>query len=452
MEASGDLPLPEVWRSLSVSIRDANEVYFVQKQVLGPAMTTARLTFGGFLLLALVLGVGVMTLAPPLLTEAQEPVTPGTYAARSVATDPTNPGRVYVGLQENVNGNSGGLGIWRSDNYGAAGSFSRVDQSVQGCGGGQFGGLQTSITVDPVNGDVYTVNNYGCQQGVFRSSDGGVTWVNLYQGDIQNTDIDPADHTHLLASYRSRHDICNDPCDTYVVESVDGGVTWRQSSIIVGGGWSHNIFFITSDIWLDNTRTNRGLFRTTDRGATWTKVYDTSTVENAQLVRVGNAIYTGVTGGLLRSTNNGATWTKVLDAAMGAESFMGIAADATGRLYSHSSYPFGGFGGGAFKTSTDGVTWTNESAMTFSNGPAQMASDGQYVYAAMWNLGIWRLPLSAPSGTPTSSPTATPTRTPTQTAIPATSTPTPTGTPSPVCHEAYYRDGVLTQGPVRVCP
>jgi hypothetical protein len=144
---------------------------------------------------------------------------------------------------------------------------------------------------------------------------------------------------------------------------------------------------------------------------------------------------------------------------------MGIAADATGRLYTHSSWPFQGFGGGAFKTSVDGVTWTNESTQTFSNGPAQMASDGQYVYAAMWNLGVWRLPVGTtgtptPSATainatftPTPSPTATPTRTPTQTAIPATSTPTATSTTTaPVCREAYYKDGVLTQGPVRVCP
>ncbi len=42
---------------------------------------------------------------------------------------------------------------------------------------------------------------------------------------------------------------------------------------------------------------------------------------------------------------------------------------------------------------------------------------------------------------------------PTPTSIPATATPTPTGTPvTAVCNEAYFRDGVLTMGPVRPCP
>ncbi len=58
-----------------------------------------------------------------------------------------------------------------------------------------------------------------------------------------------------------------------------------------------------------------------------------------------------------------------------------------------------------------------------------------------------------PSITP-APPTSTvvpPSQTPTS--IPATATPTPTSTPvADVCNEAYFKNGVLTMGPVRTCP
>lgn len=55
-----------------------------------------------------------------------------------------------------------------------------------------------------------------------------------------------------------------------------------------------------------------------------------------------------------------------------------------------------------------------------------------------------------PTATNTSVPTPTPTSAPTATPIPPTPTATPT--PAPVCREAYFKDGVLMQGPVRTCP
>ena len=67
------------------------------------------------------------------------------------------------------------------------------------------------------------------------------------------------------------------------------------------------------------------------------------------------------------------------------------------------------------------------------------------------------LATATPSATNTSAPTPTDTPIPTATNTPeptATPTvePTATPTPAPVCHSAYFKDGVLTAGPVIACP
>ena len=71
---------------------------------------------------------------------------------------------------------------------------------------------------------IYTVDGYGNQLGVYKSTDGGVNWsyyaVNNTQGtkssDVYSLDIDPYNSNHLIAGFH----------DVGMSESKDGGQTW----------------------------------------------------------------------------------------------------------------------------------------------------------------------------------------------------------------------------------
>lgn len=377
----------------------------------------------------------VFLLTLPLLllakTEAQTPgqwqnVTPNGLAARGIAADPSHPGWVYAGLQIKDVYNSGGQGIWKSTNYGA--TWGRVDQPWAGdCG--SFNGIPMSLAVGS-NGTVWAVNVYGCDQGVLRSTDGGVNWTNTKVGDFNNVSVDASNPNHIIAGYHSRHDICNDPCDTGIVESLDGGSTWRTTATVAGAGWSQWAHFVTPTTWLVLGHAG-GLYRTDNSGASWTRVAAfAGTIFSGDIILVNGAVYVGFDQGILRSTDNGLNWTHVL-LDTSPDEYNSFAADPTGRIYTHSAYPFGGYGGGPYKTSTDGVNWSNLNAQNFSNGPAHMASDSQYIYSANWNLGLWRYQINGgPPSTPTTTPTSTP-QPPSTPTVPPTSSPSATVSPSP---------------------
>jgi hypothetical protein len=100
---------------------------------------------------------------------------PGALVAAQVAVDPAHPGTVYLGTSE---ADFTGEGIWKSTNYGN--TFTRVDQPFNGpCGSETLAHLNLALAVDDI-GYVYTTNNYGCLQTIFRSTDGGVHWTPVF--------------------------------------------------------------------------------------------------------------------------------------------------------------------------------------------------------------------------------------------------------------------------------
>jgi photosystem II stability/assembly factor-like uncharacterized protein len=79
-----------------------------------------------------------------------------------------------------------------------------------------------SITVQPGSPDLVTAATGG---GLYRSTDGGRSWENIYPCYIRAIWVDPADHRHMIAG----------PADGVsrngrIEESRDGGKTWQPAS------------------------------------------------------------------------------------------------------------------------------------------------------------------------------------------------------------------------------
>ncbi|MEM7105633.1 MAG: glycosyl hydrolase [Bacteroidota bacterium] len=214
------------------------------------------------------------------------------YSIGCVTIDPNNPSIVWVGTGENVGGRHVGYGdgIYRSKDGG--GTWINL-------------GLKNSehiskIIVHPENSDVVWVAaqgplwNKGGDRGLYKTTDGGKTWEKTLGDDewvgVTDMAIDPRNPDHLYAATWQRH---------------------RTVAAYMGGG------------------PGTGLHRSTDGGETWEKL--SSGLPKSDMGKIGLAIspmqpdvlYAAIeldrrSGGVYRSTDRGSTWEKRSNAVAGA--------------------------------------------------------------------------------------------------------------------------------------
>jgi len=159
----------------------------------------------------------------------------GSYSIGCITIDPNNPNIVWVGTGENNNQRSVayGDGIYKSENGGASWTKMGLEKSEH----------IHKIIVHPTNSNiVYVASNgplwsEGGDRGVYKSTDGGVTWERiLYVSENTGaTDLimDPRDPNILYASMhqRRRHVwtyIGGGP-ESGIHKTTDGGRTWKKS-------------------------------------------------------------------------------------------------------------------------------------------------------------------------------------------------------------------------------
>ena len=90
-----------------------------------------------------------------------------------------------------------------------------------------------SIAVHPTSSDIVTAATGG---GLYRSTDGGRTWKNLYHCYIRAMWVDPRDSQHIIAG----------PADGVsrngrIEESLDGGWTWKPASAGLKVPWPRHM-------------------------------------------------------------------------------------------------------------------------------------------------------------------------------------------------------------------
>jgi photosystem II stability/assembly factor-like uncharacterized protein len=263
-------------------------------------------------------------------------------AVITLTIDPVTPGILFAGTDclYTSCGASGAGQIYRSMDGGA--SWEVSDSGV-------VGRSMVAIAIDPVDpavvyagtqGGVY--NDLKIPGGVFKTTDGGETWAPMVNGlpspdsdfaELSSLVIDPTDHTRLYTAIGNT-----------VFESTDSGASWgsmnesldvRYASIFLAGGKPGRLIYKSinggvdwgpaalADLQIHTVVVDppstiyagafaKGVFKSTDGGATWTAKLSGMTNSFVNALAVDpvspNTVYVATDNGFYRSLDGGMTW------------------------------------------------------------------------------------------------------------------------------------------------
>src|SRR5436190_18964562 len=270
---------------------------------------------------------------PQLATTPWQFVGPTNIGGRvvDIAVDPVAPDTIYVAAATG--------GVWKSTDRG--GQFTSIwpltnPQSmgalVIASNGTLFAGTGEA---NPGGGSI----TYG-GAGVYRSVDGGANWqlVGLTNsGTIGRLAVDPTDSQHIFAA--AAGNLFNPGGERGVYKSTDGGSTWTR--VLVGDNDTTGAV----DLAIDPSNPNR----------VFTAMWD-------HLREPDLRTYGGVGSGVYRSTDAGSTWQRLTNGLPGPATTVGrigvaLAASNPQRVYAIVNQTNGSFQG-FYRSDDGGDSWT----------------------------------------------------------------------------------------------
>jgi photosystem II stability/assembly factor-like uncharacterized protein len=178
------------------------------------------------------------------------------------------------------------------------------------------------IRFDPKNADVFWIygNFPGANGGIYKTTDGGNTFASVYPTGM---DINSAEDMSVAAGSNTVLATQHERSQS-LYKSTDGGTTWTSigASFPSGTAYSQYTAILDSNTYLlgcsfaidgtwDTGSGTKGIYRTTDGGATWTQVangYEVFASPTATNGALYWAYYNGSDGGILTSQDAGVTW------------------------------------------------------------------------------------------------------------------------------------------------
>ena len=321
--------------------------------------------------------------SPPNWTSFVDP--PGAFGMGNIVVDPARPTDMYVG----------GYGsIWKSTDYGL--NWSKIDCQPNPASLA-LGHVLAIAGTSPAT--LWMATGLGDKK-LYKSTDAGLTFrltgtIPIHTEAFYSIVVDPTNAQHLLTGFHE---------EDKVAESNDGGETWN---FVTGQGWpsggtSYFPFFVDMQ---DGATPNKTWFAiaqggspvmTSDGGAHWTAPSGIAGLSHAHgganLYQNGTSLFVagiyGPGGGVYRSTDLGKTWSKVYD---GNE---GLVWGTPKNLHTMWGWACADCTGAAYKTAPQPGTKLSDGGNAVPWGPNSVAvtSDGTHslFVGAMWHAGLWR--------------------------------------------------------------
>ncbi len=261
------------------------------------------------------------------------------------------------------------------------------------------GGRVTTVTGVPSQPKTFYMGV--ASGGLFRTTDGGATWVPITDGKVPlgstgSVAVADSDPNVIYLGTGSDDVRSNVSTGRGIYKSTDGGETWKFVGLYnagqIGAVRIHptnpNIVWVSAQGDAFKANSERGVFKTTDGGQTWRKVLFVSDQVGAMDVELqpGNpsVVYAWMSrlerkpwtiisgareGGFYKSTDGGDHFTKIsngLPTELIGKANLAVTAAKPDRIYALlEAKP----GGGLYRSDDSGQTWTN-----MKSQPAQMAA------------------------------------------------------------------------------
>ncbi len=319
------------------------------------------------------------------------------YNPIAISTMANNGDTVYAGTGEawgNVDAVYGG-GIYKSTDFGTTWTLL---PSTTGSNISSFRNV-LKIAIDPSN-NIYAVTKeynykdgagtYGLSGGLYKSSDGGATWVSINSTSFSTNYFNPCDVIPVTSStiLFATENYSTTPGGIY--RTTDSGTTWNQiTNGLPSSGYNriamtqdpnnaNNIFavFQSTDASSSGDAGLKGIYKSTDAGATWSALTKPSKITSTgglsylgsqgwygNVIAVdpnnSNNIYVGGVDDM-KSTNGGSSWYQLTY----WNSYYGnpvVHADhhAFTFIKGTANTVFDCNDGGIYKTTNGGTSWTS---------------------------------------------------------------------------------------------
>ena len=213
---------------------------------------------------------------------------PGLYVS-ALAIDPSSPEVLFAGIA--------GSGIFKSRDGG---------RSWAAANAGLANPYPTALAIDPIAPSTVYAGVAG-SEGVFKTTDGGSSWFRMDAGlpdfpNVRALALDPQFPATLYAG--------GDAAVLY--KTTDGGRSWIPAN--AGISSDADIFVLLVDPESSSTvcaGTNRGFFRSADRGASWSLLGLENNFVYSLAVGSRSILYAGTDGGVFESRDGGNTWVSI---------------------------------------------------------------------------------------------------------------------------------------------
>jgi len=275
----------------------------------------------------------------------------------------------------------------------------------------------------------------GAANGIYKSTDGGATFVRIINGFPPDTNVTAYSLTLSSGNIVAAVTVLLSPTEALdaIFYSSDDGSNWHQANLPVS---ATSVTSVASDGSLlayagvfGQSSSVTGLYKSTDGGVTWASRTIALNEDLERLAVSGSNVLASGLFGALYSLNFGESWT--------GSSPPGNCPGGCG-IFTYTirgNVIFAGLDAGMFRSINRGASWApinNGFASCPTPDVEASCDDNNYLYAGTTGEGVWRKLLdpvfATPSPTPGPSATVSPTATPTPS---ATGTPAATPTPSP---------------------
>ena len=277
----------------------------------------------------------------------------GTSKVLALAADPKTNTVIYAGTSRGVFKTSDGGITWKQTS-------------------GLPNDAVTSVAVDPNNPSAV----YACMsEGLYQSGDGGTTWKAVLTTPVLSVALSTSKPGLVYAGRTGAS----------ILRSTDGGTSWQETSpavtalgvaidptnsLIVYAATARSGFYATNDGGMTWTASNTGM-------ATGALPFTVYTV--AVDPRIPQRLYAATSAGLFRSSDGGNGWAPA-GSGIGTGPVLSLAINPQDANFVYA----GTAGGGVYRTSDGGDTWTSTGPANLDVNAIAVDAAGQFVHAGLY--------------------------------------------------------------------